>query len=484
MSLVLRDVRVVGGSTDPVDVLLKHGVVTDIGPGLTGTAEVSAGGRWMIPGLWDEHVHASQAALTRRRVDVSLAASAADAAAIMAAAPAPEHGLPLVGYGFRDSLWPDLAHRAVLDDVVAGYPVVIVSADLHCCWLNSAALAHFGLDRASDGVLREEDAFPVTSAVQNVPATVLDGWVEAAMTEAAGRGIVGIVDLEMRGAVADWSRRFAAGFRTVRVDAGVYPAELDAALAAGLRSGLVVDGSAGRLRVGPFKVITDGSLNTRTALCVDAYPGSSGAHAHGQLTVETDRLIDLLRRATAGGFTSAVHAIGDEANRLALDAFEAAGCGGRIEHAQLVRDADFDRFARLGVGASVQPEHAMDDREVADVLWHGRTDRAFALRRLVDAGVTLVLGSDAPVAPLDPWVTIAAATSRSRDGLEPWHPEQRLSFDEALTASTRGRSRVEVGDVGDLVLVDIDPSTAKTDELRSMPVAATMVDGYFTHSRL
>jgi predicted amidohydrolase YtcJ len=178
----------------------------------------------------------------------------------------------------------------------------------------------------------------------------------------------------------------------------------------------------------------------------------------------------------------AVHAIGDEANRLALDAFETVGTGGRIEHAQLLLDADVARFAALGVTASVQPEHAMDDRDVADHYWAGRTGRAFTLRSLLDAGATLALGSDAPVAPLDPWVTMAAAVWRSRDGLRPWHPEQRISVAEAITASTHGRFGVAVGDVADLCVVDLDPLGASVEQLRLMPVSATMLGGRWTHS--
>jgi predicted amidohydrolase YtcJ len=124
------------------------------------------------------------------------------------------------------------------------------------------------------------------------------------------------------------------------------------------------------------------------------------------------------------------------------------------------------------VRASVQPEHAMDDRDVADHFWQGRTGRAFAFRALLDAGVELSLGSDAPVAPLDPWITMAAAVTRSRDGRDPWHPEQALTPLEALAASAEPRH-------GDLVIVEKDPLVA--ENLRDMPVFATMVAGEWTH---
>jgi predicted amidohydrolase YtcJ len=128
------------------------------------------------------------------------------------------------------------------------------------------------------------------------------------------------------------------------------------------------------------------------------------------------------------------------------------------------------------VTASVQPDHALDDRDVAEHHWAGRTDRAFALRSLLDAGATLALGSDAPVSPLDPWATAAAAVTRTRGGREPWHPEQRISAAEALAASTR--STVAVGQPADLVLTETDPLTA--DDLRAVSVAATLLAGGFT----
>jgi predicted amidohydrolase YtcJ len=265
----------------------------------------------------------------------------------------------------------------------------------------------------------------------------------------------------------------ATGFNTQRVEFAVYSPHLDQAIALGLRTGQRLDPL---LSVGRFKLITDGSLNTRTGYCVEPYPGTDD---HGLLEVPAATLVNLMRTAVTAGLEPAVHAIGDAANSLALDAFEAIGAGGRIEHAQLVSASDFARFAALGVTASVQPEHAMDDRDVADRYWAGRTDRVMALRSLLDAGATVAFGSDAPVAPLDPWVTMAAAVGRSRDGRAPWHPEQRISAAEALAASTR--STIAVGQPADLVITDLDPLTSTHEQLRTMPVCATVLAGHFTH---
>ena len=484
--LVLRDGRIDGG--DPVDLLIDDGVVVQIGIGLTADRSIDLEGRHVVPGLWDDHVHLSQHALAQHRVDVSAAGSAAEAAAIMAAAAMvrpPEPGLPLVGVGFRDGLWPDSPTATMLDAVTGVLPTVLISADLHCCWLNTAALDRFGVDAHPTGILREDDAFRITESLRDVPESVLDGWVADAAATAASRGVVGVVDFEMADNLAVWTRRVAAGSKTLRIAAGIYTEHLDAAIAAGHRTGHIIAGTQGLLAVGPFKILIDGSLNTRTAYCVDEYPGLTGQHhSHGMLTVSPDALVPVLQRASDAGLLPAVHAIGDDANRIALDAFETVGCRGRIEHAQLLRDADLPRFAALGVVASVQPEQAMDDRDVADRYWAGRTSRAFALRSLLDAGATVVLGSDAPVAPPDPWITIAAAVTRMRDGLEAWHPEQSITAVEAIAASAHGRYRVAAGDVADLCVVESDPLTATGSELRAMPVAATLIAGRFTHNSL
>ncbi|MCS5733098.1 amidohydrolase family protein [Herbiconiux daphne] len=464
---------------------------------------IDLGGRFLVPGLWDNHVHFSQWAAVSRRLDVSAAGSAAETAQLVlqacraaadgasgaAGGVGTSPGAMIVGFGFRDGLWADEPTAAVLDAVAGPRPVVLVSGDLHCVWLNSAALAQFGRAGHPTGVLREEEAFAVHRALDDVPAETVDGWALDAARAAAARGVVGIVDLEMAWNPEVWSRRAAAGHDLLRVEFGVYPQHLDRAVAEGLRTGAPLVRAGGTdddlIHVGPFKVITDGSLNTRTAFCFDEYPGLEGrADSHGLLTVAPDELRALLERAVAAGFVPAVHAIGDHANRLTLDAFEALGGGGSLEHAQLLAETDLPRFGQLGVTASVQPEHAMDDRDVADRYWAGRTGRSFALASLLAAGATLALGSDAPVAPLDPWVMMAAAVGRARDGREPWHPEQRITAADALAASARGRDRVRVGDVADLAVTDADPLASSAESLRHMPVALTLLAGRATHRAL
>ena len=489
-SLLLRRARVLGGPDgwarrgDPVDVRVDDGRVTGLGADLPvdGAEVVELDGRTVVPGLWDNHVHIAQWALARRRMDVSGARSAAHAASLVAERlrdDPPAAGETLVGYGFRDALWPDAAHRDVLDPVAGDVPVVLVSGDLHCGWLSSAALDRFGHRGHPSGLIRESEWFAVTVALQDVPVDPLDTFVaDAARAPAARRG-VGIVDFEAPWCLPDWERRIAAGTDALRVVASVWPDHLEALIARGLRTG---DAANDLLTAGPLKVVTDGSLNTRTAYCVDPYPGLEGtANPCGLLLVPPEELQPLLRRATETGLEAAVHAIGDRANTLVLDAFEATGARGRVEHAQLLSDGDAPRMAALGLVASVQPEHAMDDRDVADRLWAGRTHRSFAHSSLHAAGVALALGSDAPVAPLNPWVAIAAAVHRTVGDRERWHPEQEIGRDVALEASAGPDGAVAEGRRADLVVVDEDPATCGPAALRAMPVAGTLLGGRWTH---
>lgn len=474
--MILRNARV---GTEVRDLAIVDRMISaDFGAAALHGETVDLDGRWVVPGLWDNHVHFSQWALVTQRLDVSTATSAAHAARLVAegldaAASDPAgHPIPYVGYGFRDGLWPDSPNLADLDAASGIVPVVLVSADVHAVWLNSAALALFGHSDNVTGLIREDAAFEIQRSINSASVEQTDRWAAKAAAAAAARGVVGIVDLEMAWNLETWQRR---ALTNLRVEFGIYREHLDRAIDRGLKTG---DRVTDLLTVGRFKILTDGSLNTRTAFCYDEYPGLEGQPAaHGMLTVTPEELRPLMTRAVKAGIEPTVHAIGDHANSLALDVFEEVGCGGRIEHAQLVSAADIHRFRQLGVTASVQPEHAMDDRDVADHYWAGRTDRAFVLRSLLEAGAALALGSDAPVAPLDPWVTAAAAVTRSRDGREPWHPEQSITPDQAIAASTR--STLAVGHVADLVVTDRDP--ADSEALRTMPVAATVLAGAFTH---
>ncbi|MCL2582609.1 MAG: amidohydrolase [Streptosporangiales bacterium] len=483
-SMVLRNGRIgVGGARG--DVVIDGGIVTAVGPGAdvpAGAEVVDLQGATVLPGLWDSHVHSAQWALTSRRLNLADARSAAGAAdaAVRAAARADWPGGVVAGYGFRDALWGDAPHKDLLTaGKTAGKPVVLVSADLHSAWLNDAALTRFGHGDHPDGVLREHDCFEVLKSLPAPSPRQLDEWIASDMRAAAARGVVGILDFEFADNVSDWARRASAGPLAVRVRCSVPRDRLDEAIDRGLRTGDALPGAGGLLEAGPVKLFADGSLNTRTAYCADPYPVSG---TRGILEIPPDELEQVMRRAAGNGIHPAVHAIGDQANALVLDAFEAIGCPGRIEHAQLLRAGDEKRFARPGLVAGVQPAHCPDDRDAAEVHWPGRTGRAYPYRTLLEAGAVLELGSDAPVAPLDPWDAIASAVFRTDDDREGWHPEQAIGVADALAASSRGRRDVAAGDPADLVVVGGDPESAAPAELRSMPVLGTLLDGRWTFS--
>ena len=470
----------------PVDIFVADGLIADIAPaGAVGPrGEVlDADGAWAIPGLWDHHVHVLQWALVAQREPLGGAESAAHAARIMGAAEVQADGRR-VGTGFRDALWPDLPDLETLDAATGETPTYLINADVHSVWLNTAALRREGHEPDGVGILREGPAFEISRRINEVDPAVGDALVARMALDAASRGVVGLVDLDMAWNESVWERRLNGGFDTLRVEFGIYPEFLPRAVVEGLRTGDRTRGAASDLaRVGALKVITDGSLGTRTAACSHSYPGDP--HDHGVLAVSPERLRELMTTATAAGLACAIHAIGDVANSHALDAFALTGATGTIEHAQLVAHADVPRFARLGVGASVQPEHAVDDRDLTDAIWAGQTALPYPLRALADSGANLLFGSDAPVSPLDPWAAMAAAAFRTRDGRPAWRPEQGVDAATALAASTHGGSAspavIEPGARADLVLCGSDPLTASEPGLRAMAVAATLLAGRLTH---
>lgn len=480
--LLLRRVRP-GLGGELADVRVTDGRVASItAPGSAGFAAriVDGHGGTLLPGLVDAHVHVVQWATSRRRIPLEAARSAGETVELLLAhllATPSEPAELVVGAGFRDALWPDKPHKELLRRALPGRAVALFSADLHTLWLSPAALKLIGREHPT-GVLLENDCMSATAQLPTAAVDVQDQWVAEAVRAAAARGVTQIVDYEYADTVTDWLRRLERGAPAARVSCVIARYLLDQAIERGHRTDDVLPDSGGLLTVGPFKLFVDGSLNTRTAYCHDPYPGGDSL---GLLELPPAELVPLMRRASGHGLLPAVHAIGDHANTIALDAFEEVGCPGRIEHAQLLSPADVPRFAALGVVAAVQPAHQPDDRDVADRHWTGRTARAFPYRSLLETGARLELGSDAPVAPLDPWDGIASAISRTDDDRPPWHPEQSIPFADALAAASGGRRGVAVGDVADLMVTAADPASLSPQDLRRLPVTATILGGHVTH---
>jgi hypothetical protein len=234
----------------------------------------------------------------------------------------------------------------------------------------------------------------------------------------------------------------------------------------------------------------DGALGSGTAWLLDG----TGVRITGG-----EELAAIVRRAAKAGWPVAVHAIGDRANREALDAFEATrdewrprGLRQRIEHAQCVNLEDAPRFAHLGVACSVQLSHAASDRDLAEDRWADRLEGAYAYRTLAAAGALLANGSDAPIEELDPLEGIRAGVLRTLDEREAWRPEQALTVEQALAAATvnpaflsgdeHRRGTLVPGRLADLIVLDRDPLACAPGELPGIEVVATMVGGRWVHN--
>lgn len=500
-TLLIRQARLVpvGGPapSEPCDVRVRGGVVTAVGPALRpdGDDEVlDADGRWLIPGLWDAHVHLQTWARTVQQLDLAGACSAEQvvervAAEVVRLDAGGQRDRLVIGYGYRSGTWPSTPTVAELDAVSGAHPVVLISGDAHNGWLSSRACTLLGVAPRT-GPMVEAEWFAVMPRVTEL-STGQDPVeaTRAAAERAAAMGVVGIVDMEWEAGHRAWPERVARGVDLLRVRPATYPDGLADVLAAGRRTGDALDDN-GLVTMGPMKVIFDGSVNTRTAYCRAPYAGSDGADGwRGVLNLSADELTDLCAAAHAAGLEVAVHAIGDAAVRAALDAVERSGARGSLEHVQLLARDDVPRFAALGLRASVQPAHLLDDRDLSGALWPDHQEQCFALRSLVDAGAILRLGSDAPVAALDPWLAMAAAVHRSADDRPPWTPAEAITPAQALAASTDGQGTVAPGSRGDLALLDSDPLAPAGDtaeaaaRLRAVHVAATVVGGRITHRR-
>jgi predicted amidohydrolase YtcJ len=464
---------------------------------LASPERVDLGGRCVLPGFSDSHVHFPTWALAQRQIRLEGAASLDEVLERVAKAAADaQPGRWLRGMGWRSGDWspPVEPTKEDLDRVTGDVPTALMARDYHSLWLNSAALAQANGDLEvaggvvvrdergePTGVLREECAWHFRDT--HVRPTE-DEMVEASregVRIATARGVTAVHDKDgWLGALGVWQRLRDEGSLHLRVWQSLPAEQADDLAALRIRSGFGDD----LVRVGYLKAFMDGTLGSQTARLMDG----SGV----QITSK-EQLADYIRRGAAAGLSVAVHAIGDLANREALDAFDETralwqplGLRPRIEHAQLLTWEDVPRFAQLGVAASVQFSHAPSDEQIAERFWAGKTDRAYAYRSLWDAGTLVANGSDAPIEELSPWDGICAGVTRA------WHPEQKLTLEEALQATTvnpawlardeHRRGKLLPGYLADLVVLDRDPFELEAEQLADVDVVATMLGGRWTHN--
>ena len=479
-------------------------------------------GRCVLPGLADS-IHFTSHALGLRELDLSDAVSLDEVLARVAeraretppgrCRPGSIEGW-IIGRRWDQERWPErrFPTAADLDEVAPEQAVVLTAKSGHALVANSCALrladilastpdppgGRIGRDAAGqpDGMLFEEDAMALVTALIPQPSPEeTNEALRKAFPHAWRVGLTCIHDVDKPPAFAAYQRLHARGELGLRVVKYIPDDVLDCALEIGLRAGM----GDNWLRLGGIKVFADGALGPRTAMMLAPYEGEP--ENVGIPTIDEDTLRELARKAVAGRLPLAIHAIGDQANRMVLDVLTDAGGGGlrhRIEHVQLLHPDDVGRLAALGIVASMQPIHATQDYEMADRYWGDRCATAYAWRSLLDAGALLAFGSDCPVEDLNPFLGIHAAVTRRRSdgspGPEGWYPEQRLTVEEAVRAYTLGAAQaVGLGDrlgslapgkLADLIVLDRDIFACDPMEIAETQVLATMIGGQFVYEQL
>jgi predicted amidohydrolase YtcJ len=438
------------------------GCVPEVAAGVDGRilavgegARVAAGRRARVvslrgrawPGLIDSHVHLEGLADRHLTLDLTGVASLEEALTRIKEWSA---GLPaggwVVGAGWYNDAWPDRAFptRAQLDKAAGGRPAFLRRKDGHSAWVSSAALKLAGIDRGTGdppgggidrdqsgepaGILRETAMQLVAVLVPHPNGAELDDAMARALSELAALGLTGVHSMDTARGFGSWQRLRVRGALPLRITYNIPLADLPHAERIGVRSGWGDEW----LRIWGVKAFLDGSLGSRTAEMLD---GS------GTARLTQTELVDMVERCARAELNVCLHAIGDGAVRRALDALAPfrdawSGWRPRIEHAQCVTPKDMKRFARIGVIASMQPIHAVADRELVEQYWPKVSAHSYAWGQLARAGARLVFGSDAPVESADPIAGIEAATVWRRK--VDWHPGLAVARAAALRAYTSG----------------------------------------------
>jgi predicted amidohydrolase YtcJ len=483
-------------------------------------------GRCVIPGLIDAHLHAEWIALGLKNIDAEaptldeLLQRVAERAAVT-----PKDDW-LRGHGWNQNVWGgEFPTRADLDRVAPEHPVYLTAKSGHAGWANSLALKLAGITASTPnpangeivrdtaagaggqptGIFLEDAMNLIGKVIPQESAQVVADAMRDMLPLMQRVGLTGVHDFDGPRALQAWQILKENGELNLRVSKTIPVYVLEHAIALGLRSGFGDDW----LRINSVKSFADGALGPQTALMIDPYDGSTTNR--GMAVTDKEELIENVRKASAAGLSSTIHAIGDRANHDVLDVFAAVRAEEklraeeptrrlrhRIEHVQLLHPDDFTRLAQLNIIASMQPIHATSDMLIADKYWGQRSAGAYAWRTQLNAGAMLAFGSDAPVESFNPFRGIHAAVTRRRADGSPqpdgWYPEQRLSVEEAVRGFTLGaayaayeeqrKGSLTPGKLADLIVLDRDIFTIEPMAIADTQVLATLIDGRFVHRNL
>ncbi|MFU8826753.1 MAG: amidohydrolase [Brevefilum sp.] len=495
------------------DRILAIGSDADILDGFSPASRViNLDGKTVWPGLIDAHVHLRQLAESVSMIDCETSTLEECLSRVKRAADQLLEGAWIKGHGWNQNRWQDgFGTAAMLDCVSGGRPAYLTAKSLHAAWANSRALQMAGIDVHTPdppggtiqrdakgqptGILLEAGAMGLVEAVLPKPSP---GETIAKLTNLMPKlwavGLVGVHDFDDFNCWSALQTINQKGTTSLRVHKSIPFDHLDEFIKAGLRTGF----GHNRLNLGGVKLFSDGALGPQTAAMHAPYEGT---HTTGELLLTEDELVEIGRLAVDHGIALAVHAIGDRANHIVLNAYERLRAyeedhhlphlSHRIEHVQIVDPADLPRFAQLGIIASVQPVHAPSDMIMADRYLGRRANHAYAYRSILASGAAYALGSDAPVEPFNPFLGLHAAVTRRRldgsPGPEGWYPGQRLSLEEALTGfshspaviSGQGRQlgKISPGYAADFILLESNPFTMDPHQLGYIQPLATFIGG-------
>jgi hypothetical protein len=485
----------------------------DISAGV-GEALIDLRGRAVFPGFVDAHAHLMSLAKGRLELRVAHLPSEDDAAAVVANAAADTAASDewITGRGWDQTLWPGqrFPTRASLDRAAPMHSVALTRIDGHAIWANSAALRAAHIDRhagdpAGGRVVKDPNGEPtgvlIDTAQELIRAVIplpsaerFEGAIEDAVAECLAKGLTGIhemgVDLTTLAAYRRLVERGTFPFRNYVAVSG------KRAWAEYRERGRETIGD-GHVVIGALKLWLDGALGSRGAALHSPYCDDPANR--GLVLIPPEELERLLAEARDARFQACVHAIGDRANTLALDAMEKVGVAGRrfrVEHAQILTADDLPRFARLGVIPSMQQTHCTSDmRWAGERLGPDRLPGAYAWRSLLDTGTIIAGGSDFPVEDPNPFHGLhAAITRRPLAGDHPgWQPEQRMTRVEALRSFTSWNAwaagqegelgSLERGKRADLVILSDDVLTCDETRIKDVVPLMSMVGGEIVRTR-